>query len=423
MPRIIKNTLLKYIPYEIATEKTVNSKRITPILKTFSNGNLIVYLCEREIRIKDNFALQFAISKSQKLNLQLKIIHPKTIYHTNFKQSFLNEQIINTQKAFLNNNLDFEIYKNTDILNYLIKLKTHTLIIDFNPILNRKWLKKANFNIFEIDSHNIVPARFISDKQEYNASTFRNKIYKKIPEFLTEFKNLTNQKTESEVLLETFIKEKLPYYAEFKNNPIKNVTSNLSKYLNLGFISSQRVAIEILKSKVDDINKEAFLEELIIRKELADNFCLYSKNFNNFNSIPQWAKNSLNEHKQDLRNYFYSIKDFEIAKTHDELWNATQHQLIKEGIIHGYLRMYWAKKILEWSITPEIALKTTIYLNDKYALDAPSCNGYTGILWAISGLHDRAFQNFPITGKIRRMVYNSIKKKFEIEKYIKKYNK
>ena len=130
---------------------------------------------------------------------------------------------------------------------------------------------------------------------------------------------------------------------------------------------------------------------------------------------------SLDNYKYDIRPYIYSLEILENANTHDKLWNATQTQLIKEGTIHGYLRMYWAKKILEWMSTPDESLKAAIYLNDKYAYDAPSANGYVGILWAIGGLHDRAFVDFPITGKIRRMTYNSIKRKYDLFTYINKY--
>ena len=213
----------------------------------------------------------------------------------------------------------------------------------------------------------------------------------------------------------------MQYYAEYKNDISKDVLSGLSKYINLGFISSQRVALEVIKSGVNYINKEVFLEELIVRKELADNFCLYNKQFKSFKGIPSWAKNSLKCHKEDFRPYIYTMEELESAKTHDNLWNATQNQLKREGIIHGYLRMYWAKKILEWTISADVALKIAIYLNDKYAYDAPSANGYVGILWAIAGLHDRAFVDYSITGKIRRMTYDSLKRKYDLGAYLNKY--
>ena len=422
MPRILRNTLLNYLPTGFVIEQTINPARIFELNnKPIRNGK-IIYLCEREIRVKDNFALQFALQKSEELNLPLKIIHPKINYNYQQKQEFIDNQIEQVKTQFRNLGLDFEIIEKTP--QEIIKnINPAILIIDFNPILKRDYLKKADFKIFEIDGHNIVPARFISDKQEYSASTIRRKIYYNVYPFLTEFENLISDKVEADNVLENFINNKLQYYSENKNNPSLNVTSGLSKYLNLGFISSQRIALEVIKSGVKDINKEAFLEELIIRKELADNFCLHAHSFKDFSSIQNWAKISLNNHRLDIRPYLYSLQDLKNAKTHDKLWNATQTQLIKEGTILGYLRMYWAKKILEWTSTPDEALKTAIYLNDKYAYDAPSANGYVGILWAIGGLHDRAFADYPVTGKIRRMTYDSMKRKYDLSNYIKKYTK
>ena len=420
MPRIIKNTLLNYIPTGFEIERIINPARIFEFNnKPVKNGK-IIYLCEREIRAKDNFALQFALQKNEELNLPLKIIHPKINYEYNPKQKFIDNQIEQAEMQFKNIGLDFEVIKKSPI-EIIKNLNPALIILDFNPILKRDYLKNADFKIYEVDGHNIIPARFVSDKQEYSAATLRRKIYYKISPLLTEFDNLTTEKVEADYILEDFIKNKLPYYAEYKNDISKNVLSGLSKYLNLGFISTQRVALEVIKSGVKDINKEVFLEELIVRKELADNFCLYSKNYNDFSGVPNWAKMSLENHKYDIRPYIYSIKELEKAKTHDKLWNATQIQLMKEGTIHGYLRMYWAKKILEWTISPDEALKMAIYLNDKYAYDAPSANGYVGILWAIAGLHDRAFIDYPITGKIRRMTYDSLKRKYDLRDYLNKY--
>ena len=187
------------------------------------------------------------------------------------------------------------------------------------------------------------------------------------------------------------------------------MTSRLSRYFNWGFLSPQRAAIEVLKSDTDSVNKEAFLEELIVRRELSSNFCLYAKNYKGFDDIPDWALMSLRAHGSDLRIHNYSREEFENAQTADENWNKIQQSLVNTGSIHPYLRMFWAKKILEWSPEPEEALRTAIYLNDKYAYDAPSENGYTAILWSIGGLHDRAFRDMPVTGKIRRMGEKKIK--------------
>ena len=418
--KIVKNTILNYLPVEIEIEKTINPSRIFEFNDYNIQSGNIIYLCEREIRVKDNFALNFALQKSKELALSLKIIHPKIKYDYKQKQKFIDNQIEQAKTQFRNIGLDFEIIEKSPA-KIFEKANPALLIIDFNPLLKRKYLKNYNFKIIEIDGHNIIPARFVSNKQEYSAATLRRKIYQNISSFLLEFNNITQEKIEADFVLDDFIKNKLKNYCEFKNNPNKNVTSNLSKYLNLGFISSQRVALEVVKSNVSKENKEAFLEELIVRKELADNFCLYSKGFKNFSSIPLWAKLSLNEHLNDFRQYVYSKNEFEFAKTHDDLWNATQMELIKTGKIHGYLRMYWAKKILEWTLNPKEALKITIYLNDKYAYDSPSANGYTSILWAQGALGDRAFQDYFVTGKIRRMTYESMKKKFDVSDYINKF--
>lgn len=406
--KIVKNTILNYVPNKFETESLVNQARIFSVNDCEIKSGNIIYLCEREIRPKDNFALQFALQKSKELNLPLKIFHPKFEYWYEPKQNFIDNQVNQAKKLFDKLNLDFEISEKSpsEIVNYT---NPALLIVDFNPILKRDYLTNMNFRIYEIDSHNIVPARFVSDRQEYNAATLRRKIYFNIFPFITEFENSTAEKVEADLVLENFLKDKLQYYSEFKNDLYKNVLSGLSKYLNLGFISAQRIVLEVIKSDVSKENKESFLEELIIRKELADNFCLYANNFKNFSSIPEWAKLSLESHKFDIRQYIYTAEELENAQTHDELWNIAQNQLVKSGIIHGYLRMYWAKKLLEWAV-PEEALKIAIYLNDKYAYDAPSANGYTGILWSLGGLHDRAFIDYPVTGKIRRMTVNSVKK-------------
>jgi len=213
----------------------------------------------------------------------------------------------------------------------------------------------------------------------------------------------------------------LSNYNQLRNDPAKSYQSTISPYLNHGFISAIRIVKEIKNTNIDDENTKAFLEELIVRRELADNYCYYNINYNNFNGFHIWAKTTLNEHRFDKRDYVYSIEDWEKANTHDTAWNAAQLQLIEEGRMHGYMRMYWAKKILEWTESVEIAMETAIYLNDKYALDGRDPNGFTGIAWSIGGVHDRAWTQRNVYGKIRYMNYNGLKRKIDIKKYEDKY--
>ena len=419
MQRIIRNTLLNYLPKDLIVEQNVNPLRIYELNNADIISGKIIYLMQREIRPFDNFALQFCQEMSFKLGMPYKIICSKFSCNYMPKENFINNQIEHVKGEFLKKNIDFSLFigNSSELFKYLQKEQIAMLIVDFNPILNRDELKKFPFKVYEVDSHNVVPARFLSDKQEYGASTIRRKIYRNIYPFFTEYK----EKSPISSYLQDFIENKLPYYAKYRNDPTKNVQSGLSKYLNLGFISSQRVALEVFNADVSDENKEAFFEELIVQMSLADNFCLYCSDFKSLKCIQNWAKNTILEHKNDIREYIYSTNALEEAKTHDKLWNATQKQLVRDGVIHGYLRMYWAKQIARWTKTAQDALDVAIYLNDKYAYDSPSPNGYAGILWSIGALHDRAFVNRYITGKIRTMTYKSISKKFDINKYIEKY--
>ena len=220
-----------------------------------------------------------------------------------------------------------------------------------------------------------------------------------------------------------FLQNRLPTYDEQRNDPTLDGQSNLSPYLHFGQLSAQRVALETSKASANKKAKEAFLEELIVRRELSDNFCFYNENYDNFKGFPDWAKKTHEIHRKDRREYLYSREEFEQATTHDDLWNAAQIEMIERGKMHGYMRMYWAKKIFEWTASPEEALDIAIYLNDKYELDGRDPNGYTGIAWSIGGVHDRAWFERPVFGKIRYMNYNGCKSKFNVRAYIDKYKR
>lgn len=416
MNTIKKHTLLKYLPDELFSEEKVKTERVFEVNKVSIRQGDVVYLITREFRFYDNFALNFAIEKAKELNKNLRVIFKTETFKNEGKSKFFKSKFEKVKKDFKENKIPFEV---VDSLNSSNLEGVGVLVKDFDVIEN-PFLPLDEFKIYEVDSKNIIPTRYISDKQEYNAASFRRKVYFSISCFLTQFPN--NEKNREDLkIVADFIEEKLPYYDEFKNNPTKNVTSNFSKYLNFGFISAQRIALEVLKSDVSITNKESFLEELIVRKELSDNFCLYCKDFKSLNCVSDWAKITLKAHERDFRSDFFSCEELENAKTYDDLWNASQKQLVKEGKIEGYLRMYWAKQILQWTPDAKTALKIAVYLNDKYAYDAPSANGYVGILWSIGGLHDRAFADRPVSGKIRSMTYNGAKHKFDVEEYIKKY--
>lgn len=413
-PTVKRGLMLDFIPDEIICPAKVNPERTLKLNNNEIKSGDIVYIMARELRIEDNWAVLLGLELAKKYNRKFKIIINLPVISKK-QETFLIEKLNLLEKNLVQNNIKFEVFKKIPE-----NLSAGAIIVDFNPVnLYSDLSKRVTCSVFEVDSHNIIPARYISNKQEFSAATLRRKIYANIAAFLTEYPNIfTIIKDSAQSKLEYFIENQLEFYAESKNNPNKNITSNLSPYLHFGLISSQRIALEIIKSKVSRENIEAFLEELIVRKELADNFCLYAKSFKTLESIPNWAKETLNAHRNDIRLYNYDLVELGYAQTHDELWNKIQQNLIKTGKIHGYLRMYWAKKILEWTKTPEEALEFAIFLNDKYALDGNDPNGYVGILWSIGGIHDKPFFDKLVNGKIRSMSLNGCKKKFDVKEYI-----
>ena len=217
-----------------------------------------------------------------------------------------------------------------------------------------------------------------------------------------------------------FINHRLDEYDSLRNYPERDGQSGLSPYLHFGQISAQRIALAVTAAEAPAASKKAFLEELIVRRELSDNYCFYNKNYDHFEGVPNWAKITLNKHRDDPREFLYSPEQLEQALTHDDLWNSAQKEMVITGKMHGYMRMYWAKKILEWTGSPEEALAVAIFLNDKHSLDGRDPNGYAGIAWSIGGVHDRPWGERKIFGMIRYMNYNGCLRKFNVKEYIRK---
>jgi deoxyribodipyrimidine photo-lyase len=225
--------------------------------------------------------------------------------------------------------------------------------------------------------------------------------------------------TPAKKFLRQFVAKKLDHYSELSNDPSADGVSHLSPYLHFGQISPLKIALEVLKRKSP--GEEAFLEELIVRRELSMNFVFFNSRYDDFGCLPSWAKKTLNEHAGDEREYIYSLEDFEAARTQDPYWNAAQREMMSRGKMHGYMRMYWGKKILEWTESPEQAFKTALFLNNRYELDGRDPNGFTGVAWCF-GKHDRAWSERSVFGKIRYMNAAGLRRKFDIDAYVRRVN-
>lgn len=219
-------------------------------------------------------------------------------------------------------------------------------------------------------------------------------------------------------ILREFVAGRLAEYPEARNRPELNGTSQLSPYLHFGHVGPLTVALAVQDSDAPVRAKDAFLEQVIVRRELAINFVRFSPDYDSMDCLEPWASRSLNEHVRDRRSFIYSEDQLEHGLTHDPLWNAAQKQMVLTGWMHNYLRMYWAKKILEWSPSVGAAYQRAVQLNDRYELDGRDPNGYAGIAWAIVGKHDRAWSERPVYGKIRYMSLASTGRKFDSKRYI-----
>jgi deoxyribodipyrimidine photo-lyase len=430
------------------------------------SGGMVIYRMSRDQRVGDNWALLFArhLAESTGRSLAVAFTLMPSYPGANLRHfDFILRGLEIVEQKLQALNIPFCVILNNNVsvaLKEFIRQNNVTAVVsDFDPLQHKqKWINDINtvegVAHYEVDTHNIVPCRKASPKAEFGAYTLRPKIKRLLPEFLTGFPTLQAQQQAPRITgsypsvreayasvafdssvtainnpvpgeeaalnaLHDFISLKLEGYAVNRNNPCIDGQSGLSPYLHFGQLSAQRVAWEV-SLLPDSPDKEALLEELIVRRELADNFCFYNPHYDSPEGFPEWARKDIALHRKDEREYLYTQDELEAATTHDSLWNAAQTEMTSTGKMHGYMRMYWAKKILEWTPSVETAMEYAIYLNDKYSLDGRDPNGYAGIAWSIGGVHDRAWFPRPVFGKIRYMSYSGCKSKFDIQKYIQK---
>lgn len=429
----------------------------------------VLYWMSRDQRADDNWALLYAQQTALRLNAPLAVAfcvcHPflgATRRHYGFMLRGLEE----TRATLARAHIPLIILRGNppdEIAALAARIHAGLLVCDFDPLrIKQRWqaalCRLVRLPVMEVDAHNIVPAREVSRKQEYGAYTLRPKLNRLLPEFLTPFpplrphphklqacpdsppplsllEKLALDRTVDEIpdfppghkaagrQLAAFLQSGLARYAGESNDPNQDCRSNLSPYLHFGQIAAQRVALEVSLQSGSGPSADSFLEQLIVRRELADNFCLWNERYDSFDGAPAWARHTLLDHAKDPRSYRYEPAELEKAATHDPLWNAAQREMMLSGRMHGYMRMYWAKKILEWSPDPATAFQTTLRLNDRYELDGRDPNGYTGVAWAICGVHDRPWNERPVFGKIRYMNFAGCRRKFDINAYISRWSR
>ena len=223
--------------------------------------------------------------------------------------------------------------------------------------------------------------------------------------------------------LEHFLSADLNRYVESRNQPALDCVSHMSPYLHFGQISPLTIALAVQQKRgVTREAKDAYLEELIVRRELAYNFVWFNDQYDRYDCLPDWAQRTLKKHAADERETVYSPAEFEQSQTHDPYWNAAQREMVVTGFMHNYMRMYWGKKIIEWTAGPREAFDLMLYLNNRYELDGRDANSYAGVAWCF-GKHDRPWGERAIFGSVRYMNAKGLERKCDIKAYVQKVAK
>ena len=432
--------------------------------KSPRDGKYVLYWMQAAQRVEYNHALEYAIRRANELNKPVLVCFGITeswpeANHRHYY--FMLEGLREVRKDLRARGIQMVIlHESPDSCAAKLAEDAALVVVDGGQLrIQRKWrrnvARKINCALYEVEANLIVPVEEASSKENFSAGTFRPRITKKLDHYLVPLRHKrprldslgltfrafniddvdkalsklridgTVAKVESfrggtgeaKRLLSDFLRDKLDDFAELRNDPNADCVSHMSPYLHFGQISPLFIALKVLKTS--SAGKNAYLEELIVRRELSHNFVFYSDHYDAFASLAPWAKRTLNFHRRDKREYVYSLEQFEKARTHDPYWNAAQKEMVLTGKMHGYMRMYWGKKILEWSRNPQTGFKIALTLNNKYELDGRDANAFAGVAWCF-GKHDRAWGERPVFGKIRYMNAAGLKRKFDADAYVKK---
>ena len=448
-------------------EQLTSDPRVTVRRPGSADGRCVVYWMQRAQRALDNPALDVAVEAANALHQPVVIFFaPVPFYpHANLRHyAFLAQGIPETAERARKRGIGFVLrrYPEHSLLKFCEEVKASLVVGDENPMREpNHWrelaTKKLSIPLWTVDADLIVPSKLLL-KEQYAARTIRPRLKEHLKNFLEPLSNakakvewekprglkalpvdgsldLTEDwagldrsvqpldsfrggTTEALKLLRDFVTRKLEHYPERHGKPEIDGTSRLSPYLHFGHIGPHTVALAVENSKATRAAKDDFLDQVITWRELSINFVHFNPLYDSIESAPDWAHRTLAKHARDKRPVLYSREQLENAETYDELWNAAQRQMLHAGWMHNYMRMYWAKKILEWSPSPAVAYQTAVYLNDKYFLDGRDPNGYAGVAWSIGGKFDRPWFERPIFGTIRYMSGKAAATKFDADKYI-----
>src|SRR5215216_5217483 len=421
--------------------KEIQEERVKQLNeKEIVEGDYVLYWMQEAQRAEYNHALEYAVQRANELGQPLLVIFGLMADYpeANLRHyAFLLEGLQDVKEGLKERNIKFVVRRGSPDEVALDAGKNASLIVcDMSYLsLQKEWREKvaegADCLVIQVETEVVVPVELEPteiDKQSLNMKDDGLDL-SNVEEILDDMKldrsvesvsHLYRGGTrEAKKILERFLESKLDTYVEHRNQPQTDDVSHMSKYLHYGHISPIYVALKIQDANPPQEDLDSYLEELIIRRELSMNFCHYIPDYDEFSNLPDWAKKTLKDHASDEREYVYAREQLENAQTHDEYWNAAMNEMRYTGYMHNYMRMYWGKKILEWSVTPEEAYETTLYLNNKYFVDGRDPNSYANVAW-VFGQHDRGWQERAVFGKVRYMSARSLERKAKPKEYVEK---
>ena len=443
----------------------IQPERVRPLnAGRLRRGDFVLYWMQAAQRAEDNHALEYAAAQANEQGRPLVAFFGLTpdFPGANARHyAFLLEGLKETEAALRGRGVRLVVRQGPTAKGAIRLSRRASLVVtDDGPLrVERAWRRRAAAAIgcplVEVATSTVVPVEVASPKEEYSAATFRPKIYRHLERFLVPLREARLKKdslglrldsldlgdaarvlaglglgpgpapspffrggaSEAAKRLREFFGTGLARYALDRNDPALDSTSRLSPYLHFGQISPLTVALAVRRGPRP--GQAPFLEELIVRRELAFNFVHYNRDYDRFGGLPAWCRGTLLERAADARDHIYAPAELEAARTHDPYWNAAQTEMVLTGRMHGYMRMYWGKKILEWSASPERAFRTALALNDRYELDGRDPNGFAGVAWCF-GKHDRPWGRRPVFGSVRSMTSAGLRRKFDADAYVRR---
>jgi deoxyribodipyrimidine photo-lyase len=430
-------------------------------------GDYVLYWMQQAQRAEYNHALEFAIYQANQVSLPLLVAFGlmDNYPEANLRHySFMLEGLKDVQEALQQRGIKLVVQLGSPV-EVAIKLaqKAALVVCDRGYLrIQKHWyshlVQSVRCRVIQVETDVVVPVELASDKCEYAARTIRPKIQRQLERFLCAVETIPVRQTslhlnvdglelnepqmlahslklnqlavspffkggasQARAVLASFLAERFERYSQNRNQPQINDSSLMAMYLHFGQISPLDIALQVRQAGGSQQNTETYLEELIIRRELAINFVHFCPNYDSYSCLPDWASKTLGEHRHDKRVFCYDRETLEVAQTHDRYWNAAMQEMFYTGYMHNYMRMYWGKKILEWSASPEEAFETALYLNNRYFLDGRDANSFAGVAWCF-GLHDRPWAERPILGTVRYMNATGLVRKADPEAYVNKVN-